>query len=114
MKAILRHLIAVLTAIVISACASTKPSPSSSLSGSSWVGFTAKEETLNFEFRQGGKFGDFPGVGTWQQHGNTVTIKAKYGGGDVTYGGTINGHTMTGTARNAAGKTWSWRVNRRP
>lgn len=102
--------IGLLAAVLITGCASTPPSDSSSLAGSSWVGLSDSEDTMNFEFRRGGKLVAGSVSGTWHQQGDAVKMTAN--NGYVTYDGTISGSTMTGTAHNVTGKKWSWRMNR--
>ena len=67
---------------------------------------------MNFDFHAGGVLKDGAISGTWQQEGDSVamTLNNTY----ATYTGTISGNTMSGTARNAAGRTWTWRMNRTP
>ena len=102
-------LAALTSALLVTGCATTEP-VSSGLAGSTWAGPDHDGGTLHCEFFPNGQMSLSASPGTWHQEGSTVTLTAN--NGYAIYSGTISGNTMGGTAKNSAGKTWTWRVTR--
>jgi hypothetical protein len=86
------------------------------LEGTVWTGtMFGREQT--FEFRPAGVMRYAAGAqtydnGRWVQNGAQVAIDTNDHYAD--YSGTIEGDTMSGTARNKRGLTWVWSLARRP
>ncbi len=83
------------------------------LAGTQWRGRENLQGfgDLSFRFMAGGVVlmqdaqGDTPG--TWTYKGNQITLSFN---GGTTYAGTLQGSTLSGTARGGRGQAWSWSV----
>jgi hypothetical protein len=100
---------ALVFACVPCAC-TTPPAASAGLAGTVWTGPAADGGTMHCEFQSGGTMLLSQAPGTWQQTGSAVTMNVN--NGYAIYTGEVSGSIMSGSARNAAGKSWTWSVTR--
>lgn len=87
------------------------------LAGSTWAGTDSDGDAYVYRFEAGGQYaftspsGSYQDPGdTWSQSGDQVTMSTS--GGYATYTGTIQGDTVSGTASNISGHSWTWTADR--
>ena len=87
------------------------------LEGTAWAGTDSDGDAYVYRFNPAGQYGFTSPSGTyndssdtWSQTGDQVTMSTS--GGYSTYHGTIVGDSISGTASNIRGHSWTWTATR--
>lgn len=89
-----------------------------SLAGTDWSGSDSDGDPFAVHFLEGGGFtytntGNpdvTPNNETWTLTGSSITMR--FNDGFATRVGTVTGDTMSGTASNVDGTTWTWKISK--